>query len=311
MKRLVLIFLISFFLFSCNRKRDQELESTPNVLTDYFKDQIPKASSDTCLTIIVIGDWGYIGGDMLLVSLQMAALADYLGIDYIFTAGDNFYESGVSSVDDPLWSVYTDNFNESSLQVPWYVSLGNHDHLGNIQAQIDYTQIDERWNLPSAFYDKNFPLNSQGDSLGLIVIDSKALLVNASNMNQIEWIGDKAQNLETNWKIMIGHHPLYSYGYHGQNTTMKLLVEELLYENEFDMYIAGHDHDMQHIKTEGYTHYFVAGSTAKIRPTSDGQYSLYSSSEYGFMLLRVSKHVLQSYFINSDGDVLYQFKNVK
>jgi len=40
--------------------------------------------------------------------------------------GDNFYENGVDSVDDPLWntrycSVYTD---PALLDVPWYAILG-------------------------------------------------------------------------------------------------------------------------------------------------------------------------------------------
>ena len=45
--------------------------------------------------------------------------------------GDNFYDSGVTSVTDPLWK--TDYFNlyplsKPALQVPWYAIVGNHDY---------------------------------------------------------------------------------------------------------------------------------------------------------------------------------------
>jgi hypothetical protein len=50
--------------------------------------------------------------------------------NYVTVSGDNFYNDGVVSVDDPLWNdswrnVYDgDNIGD----LTWYVSVGNHDH---------------------------------------------------------------------------------------------------------------------------------------------------------------------------------------
>lgn len=227
------------------------------------------------------------------------------------TLGDNFYESGVDSVTDPVWNVYTNNFNQSFLQVPWYVSVGNHDYLGNVQAQIDYSSIDDRWTFPSLFYNFSKAINSDGDSLDFVVIDSQLLRLYPDSLGQKQWVDSVCANSEAKWKIMLGHHPLYSYGYHGSNTVLQGLLESDLNDNSFDLLLSGHDHDMQHIKPPGYTDYFISGSAGKIRPTSSGEFSLFASPHYGFLLIRISKNLMETYFINKDGNVVYQFSKVK
>jgi hypothetical protein len=307
-KKSVFIFFISLLLLSSCLKRGNK---TRVEVDRHFENIIPIASEDQTTTFIVIGDWGYQGPALQAISDQMDALASYMKIDFIVTLGDNIYPEGVDSINDPHWEVYTENFNQESLQIPWYISIGNHDHYGNEQIQVDYSAVDERWYFPNFFYTKTRPINNTGDSLGLIVIDSYRLRANPNDLGQISWIDSVAEAMNSSWKIMIGHHPLYSYGYHGSDEVMQGLLESILNDNEIDLYLAGHDHDLQHIRTEDYSEFFISGSAGKIRDTSPGPYSLFSLSDYGFLTIRLSSTTLSCYFIDRDGRVVYNYQKVK
>ncbi len=76
-----------------------------------------------------------------------------MGAQFVVAVGDNFYENGVASVEDKHWKQSFENvYTASSLQVPWYVILGNHDYHANCDAQIAYSKISPRWKMPARYY---------------------------------------------------------------------------------------------------------------------------------------------------------------
>ena len=50
------------------------------------------------------------------------------------------------------------NFNlqmyldKQALQVPWVTMAGNHDHDGNVDAQIEFSLTEPLWYFPSLYY---------------------------------------------------------------------------------------------------------------------------------------------------------------
>jgi len=72
---------------------------------------------------------------------------------FVLGLGDNFYDDGVDSVDDPKWkSFWVDSYlTYESLRVPWKAVLGNHDYDGNPDAQIDFTTHVGNPPLPPSF----------------------------------------------------------------------------------------------------------------------------------------------------------------
>jgi 3',5'-cyclic AMP phosphodiesterase CpdA len=163
MRRLYLILWFTFLVAS--------LYSQKNILADSAK----KENKTKSLRFTVFGDWGRNGED------NQKETANELGIvsrtfkpSFIVSTGDNFYPSGVRSTRDYTWlASYEQIYTAHSLQTDWYVVLGNHDYKGNVQAEIDYSDIDRRWNMPARYYSKTvFIGGDSSQGVLLIFIDS-------------------------------------------------------------------------------------------------------------------------------------------
>lgn len=51
----------------------------------------------------------------------MGEVGDDLGIDFVVSVGDNFYDKGLKGVNDPAFTTsFTNIYNASSLQTTWY-----------------------------------------------------------------------------------------------------------------------------------------------------------------------------------------------
>ena len=50
---------------------------------------------------------------------------------------------------------------------------------------------------------------------------------------------------QSDWKIVFGHHPMYSGGHHDGQCTIRERVLPILKKYNVDLYIAGHDHNLQ------------------------------------------------------------------
>lgn len=108
------------------------------------------------LSFVSFGDWGCGPHNCMMsqqdtnpvaaktadfVMAEMAASAKAADSRFVLALGDNFYWRGVQSENDPLWqSVFEERSTLPGLQTPWFVILGNHDHYGNADAQIIYSQ---------------------------------------------------------------------------------------------------------------------------------------------------------------------------
>ena len=116
---------------------------------------------------------------------------------------------------------------------------------------------------------------------------------------QLRWLVEQLDASRAAWKVVYGHHPIYSEGQHEDNNQKIAQLLPVL-KDRADVYIAGHDHDMQHLKPEGRLHFFVAGSAGKLRTIEPGPRSLFARSANGFAVIEADARTLTVTFVEAD-----------
>lgn len=285
--------------------------------TGYSGSDIPglKYEEDS-FSFLVLGDFGRVGDYYQKdVAREMGNAMIVLEAEFVVSVGDNFYPNGVASTQDHHWkSSFEEIYTNPALYADWYVALGNHDYRGNVQAQIDYTHISRRWNMPARYFSKTFELE-KGEKLLLVVMDTNPFIegyhgnpekygdLDKQDINaQMNWL---KETLNTNdksikWKIVVGHHPLYSGGKRKESVDTKSFeakFADLFDQYKVDAYICGHEHDLQIIRPKGrYTTQFLSGAASEVRPTGKTEGTIFAAAEPGFMAFSIkgNKLIVQS-----------------
>jgi tartrate-resistant acid phosphatase type 5 len=219
---------------------------------------------------VCIGDWGQRTPSLLGVAKSMAStIHDF---QFVVPLGDNFYFSGVKNITDWHWkSVFEEPFKD--VTCPWYPILGNHDWEGDPSAQMAYSRVNAKWQMPALYYSKTFGNGLADiffiDTTSLCPLESFSLTCRRfpekDRDAQYAWLERKLAESTCKWKIVCGHYPVYSNGENGSTKELQTL-EELMSRFGVDAYICGHDHSMQHLHNqETGIHYFVAGSGSSTR----------------------------------------------
>lgn len=283
------------------------------------EDLSPSASlkDEFDIHFIAIGDWGRNGEyDQAEVGKQMGQWATNNPNNFVISVGDNFYPKGVVSEHDPLWNFsFEDIYTAHSLQCDWYPVLGNHDYLADPDAQIRYSAVSRRWNMPSLYYAKEMKLGKGKDKVLFVMIDTDPFLFEAKKEycdKQLVWLNNTLANAsaDVKWKIVVGHHPYYTVGPRIKNydtLTIRKVMAGVFEKHQVDVYLSGHDHSLQHLKPEGYTHQFISGAGSELTPVTTGvPYSRFEASEHGFMTFALAANRLNVKAINYSGKVLYE-----
>jgi hypothetical protein len=280
----------------------------------------PDCKGDSAIRFAVIGDWGWWGQpDQMKVAAALEKIGAECPYDFIVSTGDNFYDAGVDSVGDVLWNMsYEYVYTGPHLQCPWYVVLGNHDYRGAPSAEIDYSNISQRWKLPSKYYKEQFTSGS-GEAIEMFFMDSnpyqKDLLAAGAaypELNGLDtvyqdgWIENGLRSSTAAWKLVFGHHPLYTCGVRKNQPQYMRKFEGLFNETHVDAYFCGHEHDLQVHKPIGSVTYFVSGGGGNKRAIQTPfDFTHFAQSSLGFMVVEIMNGKMTVTTYNENGQVLY------
>lgn len=220
--------------------------------------------------VVIIGDFGTGNQDQYDVAKGIEIFCRTHGCDYGVTVGDNFYPKGVRSVDDPQFQTAFEH-PYGHLGFTFYPAYGNHDYLGNREAQLAYKS--DAWQMPGRFYKLSTP------NADLFAIDTEMF-----DHAQRGLLEQAVSQSKKPWKLIYGHRPLHSEGEHGGNPVIKAMIEPILKAYAVDFYAAGHDHSLQLIEMYGeHTVHIGSGAAGKMAWVRKGKHTVFAKATMGFV----------------------------
>jgi len=178
-----------------------------------------------------VGDSGLKTDQRDAVAAALATVCETEGCDFGLLAGDNFYECGVDSAEDPR---FEEDFEEpfGGLGVPVYAVLGNHGYrefadgecvggeaFDGVRAghQVTYSNSqDTRFVMPATDY-----LLEPVPGLLLLSIDTQRIMYGRDDEDvagvSSAWTihGPAFAAREDAFRVVLAHHPYLSNGQHG------------------------------------------------------------------------------------------------
>lgn len=316
MRRLSLAVLLVVVAACTAQKTSQDLRFAPLPKTFNFP-------TKDALHFLVVGDWGRNGDyHQRDVADQMNRYAHGMEPEFVISVGDNFYDSGVASTEDPLWmSSFEQVYSGGALLIPWYSILGNHDYHGNPQAQIDYSKKSQRWRMPARYFTLAAEIDDN-TSARLVFLDTNpfvkkyqknaheyADVAEQDTRKQLAWLDSVLTASKEPWKIVIGHHPIYSSGTkHGNTPELIEQLKPILEKHGVQAYFCGHDHDLQHQKPEGSAiDYFVSGAGSDVRDTGRMAITRFAEAVQGFATVSLTTDTMMVCFVDYQGKPIYQY----
>jgi predicted phosphodiesterase len=257
-------------------------------------------------TALVFGDSGLGTPDQMTLAQHMSQEK----FDLVLHTGDVIYPNGAASYYDarffqPYAPILTSR--------PIFPAIGNHDWSSqNGQPYLD------AFHLP-----KNNPQQTElyysfdwGNTHFVSIDTWNTFRVAGPAMN---WLANDLAATTRRWKVVYMHVPLFSSGYHGDDTQLQNVLEPVLERAEVDLVLAGHDHDYERMKPikrfstdpnyPGIPFIVTGGGGAELRPFKANMHSETLKSENGhhYLLLTFRDSTIEGNAVRVDGSSIETF----
>lgn len=222
-----------------------------------------KTLSSDVLKLCFIGDTG----TNMDAQRKVADLLRKENCHSIHFLGDIIYDSGLRDRHDKefmakFWDHYGPITNQGNKPI-LYITLGNHDHRGSIEA---WRELSRKY--PSVFFPYPFYLVKLNDNICMTHFDTnyyKFFVNYVMKLSQEKFLKEvKDDLLQCRIRIALAHHPYNSSGKsHGDSSgAMRDELDEDII-GKYDYYISGHDHILADEGVVNKTRLLVSGAGGK------------------------------------------------
>jgi 3',5'-cyclic AMP phosphodiesterase CpdA len=214
----------------------------------------------------------------------------------VLLTGDNIYENGEIS---RIGATFSKPYHFLRQQkVPFYAVLGNHDVRTNNGAdQVNFSSF----NMAGRYY------TITKEIVQFFALDTNE---NADWSQQLIWLEKELAESTATWKVVFGHHPLYSSGVHGSSSELIDKLSPLFVRYGVQLYVNGHDHNYERTEPIEGTTYLTCGAGAKTRPVGNSEWTAYSAPRLSFATIDVQPNYLEIQGIGKNGEVFDRGKVV-
>ncbi|OQR89913.1 tartrate-resistant acid phosphatase type 5 [Thraustotheca clavata] len=337
------IYILSYFMTSTNVDIQRAAELKLRAKSVRLK-KLPPVGDPAPLGFIVMGDFG-IGSS---VQTQVASsLADFVDnstprASFVVSTGDQIYDHGMLSADDSIVIAKFENiYRHPALKIPWYITIGNHDCEGSIDAMLSYAKrTNNVWKFPQRYYSFDQRVDNS-TIVRFLVLDACDLVCGQppherdfrctptmneqtsplSRKQQYDWIERtlalpapkslaNPSQLSRMWTVVVGHWAVYSYAGNGDTPELITHLRPLLEKYNVHAYFNGHDHALEHIRRDNIQ-FFTSGAGGyalhDLRPLARANADLvHVDMAHGFMYVQVSHDIFRVQFVDGKTtDILY------
>jgi hypothetical protein len=170
---------------------------------------------------------------------------------------------------------------------------GNHDWYrpGSVDAEVAYTLASPRWRMPS----HDYAVPGLPGWIRIYGLDTTKIRAGRES-GQLER-AHRALCGGAGWKLLVGHHPIYSSGPHagpgGESAQLReRLVVPLIEPCGVHFYLSGHDHHQEHLQAPAFDQ-IIQGAGATLRrlrapPRDRSVRTLVAKVRLGFALVEAT-----------------------
>jgi 3',5'-cyclic AMP phosphodiesterase CpdA len=193
--------------------------------------------------------------------------------DLVLLAGDNIYNDGeIEKIGAAFERPYGDLRQAG---VPFRAVLGNHDiRTANGEPQVRYPGF----NMAGRYY------TFRHKDVQFFALDTNR---NANWEAQLPWLEGELNRSDAPWKVVFGHHQIYSSGRYGVNRGLIDRLTPLFQKYGVQLYVNGHEHTYERTQSIEGTTYLICGAGAKTRRVGRSEWTARSARRLSFAAYEV------------------------
>lgn len=225
------------------------------------------------LRFVSVADTGTGATGQYAVAAAMTRYCQLNPYDLVILAGDNIYNNGEI---EKIGAVFEKPYQGLLQQgVKFQACLGNHDvRTGNGDDQVRYPGF----NMSGRYYTFR-----RGD-VQFFALDTNH---NADWKAQLPWLEQELSRSNAPWKVVFGHHQIYSSGQYGLNQPFIKTLTPLFQKYRVQLYINGHEHNYERTRPIDGTTYVICGGGAGTRPVGRSKWTATSAERLSFAVYEV------------------------